>query len=171
MEPKQEIQGRGQSKGRRGVSRVLRAGRESRRSLLGVSLTGMIDVVFNLLVFFVVITTAAQKEGYLPSELPVDAGERGKMEVPALAIEISVYAGESFEECQVELRGVRETIGNFGRLGDILAERHVSGGGLYEADNPVVLRLGEGVSVDQMVKTYNTVVLAGFSNIQFARSR
>lgn len=171
MEPRKEIQGLEPTKGSRGISRVLRAGRESRRPLLEVSLTGMIDVVFNLLVFFVVITTAAQKEGYLPSELPVDGAESGQMQVPALAIEISVYAGESFEECQVELRGVRETIGSFGQLYDILAARHVSGGGLYEGDNPVVLRLGERVSVDQMVKTYNAVVLAGFSNIQFARSR
>jgi hypothetical protein len=48
---------------------------------------------------------------------------------------------------------------------------HVSGTGLYEADNPVVLSLGVGVSVDQMVNTYNAVVLAGFTNIQFVRSR
>ena len=31
--------------------------------------------------------------------------------------------------------------------------------------------LGVGVSVDQMVKAYNAVVLAGFTNIQFVRSR
>ena len=159
------------TKDSRGVFRVLRTGREARRPLLGVSLTGMIDVVFNLLIFFVVITTAAQREGILRGQLPLDSVESAGVQVPALPISIAVYAGDSFDDCQLELGPGQSFLVSFKQLYQELSGMHVSGGGLYEADNPVVLRLGEGVSVDQMVKTYNAVVLAGFSNIQFLRSR
>ena len=141
------------------------------KSLLGVSLTGMIDVVFNLLIFFVVITTAPQQEGYLAGELPSVSPASGGLEVPELPIMITVYAGQSFDDCQLEMGGLEQSPASFEELYRALAGMQVKSGGLYEADNPVVLNLGAGVSVDQMVKTYNAVVLAGFGNIQFVRSR
>ena len=155
----------------RTFSKALWKARPRQRSLLGVSLTGMIDVVFNLLIFFVVITTAPQREGFLAGELPSPSPLQGGMEVPALPIMITVYAGDSFDDCQVEMGGFEQGPESFEELYKALAGMHADGGGLYEADNPVVLNLGAGVSVDQMVKTYNAVVLAGFNNIQFVRSR
>ncbi len=155
----------------RTFSKALRKARPGRKSLLGVSLTGMIDVVFNLLIFFVVITTVPQREGFLEGELPSASPVQAGMEVPALPIMISVYAGNSFDDCQVEMGGFEQSPESFKELYGLLAGMHADGGGLYEADNPVVLNLGAGVSVDQMVKTYNAVVLAGFNNIQFVRSR
>ena len=155
----------------RTFSKALRKARGGRRALLGVSLTGMIDVVFNLLIFFVVITTAPQREGFLAGELPRGSEVQGAVEVPALPIMIRVYAGDSFDDCQVEMGGLEEDPQSFRELYEFLLAMHIDGGGLYEADNPVVLNLGEGVSVDQMVKTYNAVVLAGFDNIQFVRSK
>ena len=166
-----EIAGRGPSSNGRTFSKALRKARGGRRPLLGVSLTGMIDVVFNLLIFFVVITTAPQREGFLAGELPSAPAEQGAVEVPELEIMIRVYAGERFDDCQVEMGGLERGLENFDELYKALAGMHTDEGGLYEADNPVVLNLGAGVSVDQMVKTYNAVVLAGFSNIQFVRSR
>lgn len=166
-----EKPGRGQSSDGRTFSKALRKARGERRPLLGVSLTGMIDVVFNLLIFFVVITTAPQREGFLAGELPSAPAEQGAVEVPALEIMVTVYAGESFDDCQVEMGGLEHGPESFNELYRVLAGMHTDEGGLYEADNPVVLNLGAGVSVDQMVKTYNAVVLAGFSNIQFVRSR
>ena len=131
----------------------------------------MIDVVFNLLIFFVVITTTSQREGLLPGDLPAQAWNQTSMDVPALPIRVTIYAGNSFDDCQLELVGSEQNPETFRQLGKILSDMHVSGTGLYEADNPVVLSLGVGVSVDQMVNTYNAVVLAGFTNIQFVRSR
>ncbi len=155
----------------RTFSKALRKARSGRKSLLGVSLTGMIDVVFNLLIFFVVITTAPQREGFLAGELPSTSPAQGGMEVLALPIMVNIYAGDNFDDCQVELSGFAQGPQSFKELYRLLAGMHADGGGLYEADNPVVLNLGAGVSVDQMVKTYNAVVLAGFNNIQFVRSR
>jgi biopolymer transport protein ExbD len=155
----------------RTFSKALRKARGRRKSLLGVSLTGMIDVVFNLLIFFVVITTVPQREGFLAGELPSASPVQTGMEVPTLPIMISVYAGNSFDDCQVEMGGFEQSPESFKELYGLLAGMHADAGGLYEADNPVVLNLGAGVSVDQMVKTYNAVVLAGFNNIQFVRSR
>ena len=155
----------------RGLLHLFRNMRSSRGSLLGVSLTGMIDVVFNLLIFFVVITTASQQEGFLPGELPSESLERSGLEIPNLAIMINVYSGDQYDACRVELGGQELKPQGFDTLGQRLRDMHVDHAGLYEGDNPVVLHLANGVSVDQMVKTYNAVVLAGFSNIQFRRSR
>ena len=131
----------------------------------------MIDVVFNLLIFFVVITTASQREGFLPGDLPAEAWNQTGMDVPALPIRVTIYAGDSFDDCQLELTGLGQSPKSFRQLYETLLNMHAGRGGLYEADNPVVLSLGAGVSVDQMVNTYNAVVLAGFTNIQFVRSR
>ena len=155
----------------RTFSKVLRKARPGRKALLGVSLTGMIDVVFNLLIFFVVITTVPQREGFLAGELPSASTMQKGTEIPALAIVIRVYAGNSFEDCQVQMGDSEKGPESFTELYTRLASMHADVGGLYEAQNPVVLNLGAGVSVDQMVKTYNAVVLAGFNNIQFVRSR
>ncbi len=165
-----KLTGAGDDSGRT-FSKALRQSRGGRKSLLGVSLTGMIDVVFNLLIFFVVIATAPQREGFLPGELPSASAVQGGMEVPALPIMVTVYAGNSFDDCQVEMGGLEQRPASFKELYGVLAGMHTDGGGLYGADNPVLLNLGVGVSVDQMVKTYNAVVLAGFNNIQFVRSR
>ena len=155
----------------RTFAKALRKGRSGAGALLGVSLTGMIDVVFNLLIFFVVITTASQREGFLQGELPGAAAFQGASEVRALPIMITVYAGNRFDDCQVELGGGGESPSSFEELITGLSSLNVARGGLYEANNPVVLNLGAGVSVDQMVKSYNAVVLAGFNNIQFVRNR
>lgn len=141
-----------------------------RKALMGVAMTPMIDVVFNLLIFFVVITTASYLEGFLAAQLPSESAAQGGLEIPALPIMIIIHSGQSFEDCQVELSGLGRNPDSFSELGDLLRGMHVDGGGLYNADNPVVLSLGAGVSVDQMVKTYNAVAMAGFKNIQFVRS-
>ncbi len=173
MLSKQYIQkpGSPESQCSRTFSRALRKARPGRKSLLGVSLTGMIDVVFNLLIFFVVISTAPQQEGSLAGELPSASTLRTGTEIPALSIMIRVYAGNSFDDCQVQMGSSENAPKSFKELYTRLANMHADVGGLYEAHNPVVLNLGAGVSVDQMVKTYNAVVLAGFNNIQFVRSR
>jgi len=157
---------------RRRFREILRSAHGVRRSLLGgASLTGLIDVVFNLFIFFVVITSGSQREGFLPGNLPSEAPGRASRQVPALPIWITIYAGNSFDDCQVELSACKQNPESFRQLYEILSAKHVNNAGLFEADAPVVLRLGAGVSVDQMVKTYNAVVLAGFTNIQFVRSR
>ena len=155
---------------RRRFRKVLRSAQGVRRSLLGASVTGMIDVIFNLLIFFVVITTVSQREGFLPGDLPSEPLDRAGLDVPALPIRINIYAGNTFDECRVELAGLKQSPKTFRQLYEILSRLHVSNAGLFEADAPVMLRLGPGVSVDQMVKTYNAVFLAGFTNIQFLRS-
>ena len=165
-----EMDPRGQSSNGRTFSKALRKARPGRKSLLGVSLTGMIDVIFNLLIFFVVITTVPQQEGFLAGELPSASTVQSGMEIPALPIVIRVYAGNSFEDCQLQMGSSEDGPETFEQLYADLAAMHTDGGGLYEAQNPVVLNLGAGVSVDQMVKTYNAVALAGFNNIQFVRS-
>ena len=126
--------------------------------------------ISSLLIFFVVITTANQREGVLPGDLPAQSWNRSATDVLALPIRVNIYAGNSFEDCQLELLGSEMRPESFKQLGEILSGMHVSAAGLYESDNPVVLSLGTRVSVDQMVKTYNAVVLAGFTNIQFTRS-
>lgn len=155
----------------RTFSKALRKARPVRKSLIGISLTGMIDVVFNLLIFFVVITTVPQREGFLAGELPSASTAQSSTEIPALPIVIRVYAGNKFDDCQLQMGSAQNGPESFQELYASLAGMHADVGGLYEAQNPIVLNLGVGVSVDQMVKTYNAVVLAGFNNIQFVRSR
>ena len=52
------------------------AARPTRRSRMPLPMTGMIDCVFQLLIFFMLMPSYAAVEGYLTTNLPTDPGPR-----------------------------------------------------------------------------------------------
>src|SRR3989304_8023260 len=62
--------------------------RGSLRATMSLNLTPMIDVVFNLLIFFVVGTRFAEVEGLLRSKLPAAPSESVQPAVPLMPIRV-----------------------------------------------------------------------------------
>lgn len=70
--------------------------RRSRRSTLGaLPLTSMIDVVFLLLIFFLVTANFAQQEHKLPAALQTEGGGVSAADLQPQIIQIELQAGQS----------------------------------------------------------------------------
>ena len=147
-----------------------RLGRRPRR-MLGFNLTPMIDVTFNLLIYFVVSASFFTAEGMLSSHMarwgraaaaatipvtplrvvidaPPDAPDRVRMR-----IESSVYAPQDFRE-----------------LADVLVQlRHSDAG--FDEQTPVVIHAADRVAWDHVVDAFNAARRAGYKSISFGGKR
>ncbi|HEX4148982.1 MAG TPA: biopolymer transporter ExbD [Pirellulales bacterium] len=134
------------------------------RGRLDVKMTPMIDVVFQLLIFFVCTVSFQAMEEVLPTHLRgAGAAEAGAPLDPELAEleEVLVKVRREGERltwlvnerpCQnlAELRGL---LGQLARL---------------RADLPVILDVEAEVPIGDVVNVYDLCRLAGFKKIQFA---
>ncbi len=171
------------ARARRGsVPAVQPAVREGRRSfyerarrkrggwVMGLNLTPMIDTVFNLLFFFMIVSRFGAIEGLLPAKLPVrQAGGGGAASgVPQMPIRVRLEAEPArpmtclyrIDRLADAPRPLRELPG---RLESIRASEPGFG-----VDTPVHLMAGDQVAWDHVVNAYNAAISAGYDKIYFA---
>jgi len=125
----------------------------------------MIDIIFNLLIFFLLTPTFQAKEGYLTTNLPkrgppTEAAERLKifLEVPQDDDETVVIF---FRDDKVPLNG-------FNDLYDRLRDLRDRG---YGVEKPVLISPVSEVRHKWVVKAFDYTIWAGFKNIQFTIPR
>jgi biopolymer transport protein ExbD len=133
-----------------------------------LNFTAMIDVVFLLLVYFVVTATFTADEGVLRSNWNHEGN--GLVERPVLLpktpIDIDVIAyGEA--DYRLRVAGGRHTPANFDELAKLLAGWR---GGVFEADNPIVIRPVGPVRWTHVFNAFNAAVRARYSNVAFAQA-
>jgi biopolymer transport protein ExbD len=139
---------------------------QGRIPTLSLNLTPMIDLVFNLLFFFLVVSRFGAIAGMLPMPLPGQAAV-ASTEVPRTPIRIRLLPADGGD------RIGQATIDRFHEgpcplpmlateLGRIL--RQEAG---FDADTPVHLLAGDEVAWDHMVNAYNAALAAGYHRIFF----
>ncbi|HOI54770.1 MAG TPA: biopolymer transporter ExbD, partial [Phycisphaerae bacterium] len=69
-------------------------------------MTPMIDIVFNLIIFFILMPSFEAKEGYLPSNLPSDTGTQSAERKDLNKLRIDIYHVEPYPEKKKEARVV-----------------------------------------------------------------
>lgn len=129
-------------------------------------LTPMIDVTFQLLIFFLIAFQIRELEGFIPSSLPTPGAEKI---TPSLArpIDIAMRAEGAIAS------GVMYEIGNIvtadpKELFDVLQGRKSAVG----SDKlPVIIKPRGDVRWQFVVEAFNAAVHAKFKNISFARIR
>ena len=130
-------------------------------------MTPMIDVVFQLLLFFLLSTTFRQSEGNIPGTLPA-LGPHPK-DQPATdirnKIQITVRPTTERTACLYELSGQNTVITNSEELYKQLMGRRSALGG---ADPPIIIEPRNDVQWQFAVEAYNQAVRAKFKNIMFA---
>ena len=152
------------------------APRTPRRSLPSMAagqlrLTSMIDVVFLLLIYFVVSASFAIDEGLLTTRIPhIDPHAEAAPPLIPLNIRLS-SAGAA--DVSLRIDGRPEAIGSFTELTAVLRslQRDPAAGnhGVYPPQNPLIIR-GEGrVRWTHIANAQNAAVAAGFTNVQFAK--
>lgn len=137
-----------------------------------LNLTSMLDVIFLLLIFFVLTASFALGEGILPADMPRGESESESDELPPTQpIEITLrslggydvsiqLAGdpsppETFNELYQKLSGLQRTEADPGRP--------------FGADDPVIIRADSEVRWAHMVSAFNAAVRARYTNINFAQ--
>ena len=131
-----------------------------------IAMTPMIDVVFQLMIFFICTASFQLTEELLPTSLAIAGGT-----TPAAAVEVDpdleriIVRGESIEggtAWTVNDRPCPSLI-EVGQMLRAIAEIDVT--------LPVILDVGDEVPLGDMIDVYDLCRLAGFEKIQFAAER
>ena len=145
------------------VSQRAKRGRD--KAKIGVPMTAMIDVTFQLLIYFILTTTFRLAEGQIPGTLP-KSGTGGASSVERLLTPIKITlhpTGANNEFVAYEMSGVHDRIIEPKRLYDELEKRKLGG----VAKSPVIINARRDVRWRYVVEVFNQVVANDFANIAF----
>lgn len=131
----------------------------------GDPMTPMIDVVFNLLIFFVVTAVGSAPEELLPADLPSNGAvvaeippEKRDSWVTDIWLKLSLAEGDTLS---VDMNGtvyhdLTQLKANLRALAEVGPE------------SPVVLDIAPSVQMEQLVDVWDTCTAAGFQSVSFA---
>jgi len=156
--------------------------RQKRKRTVGggtmqLNLTSMIDVVFQLLIYFVVTSSFAVGEGVITAKLPTGPGSPQKSrKPPEQPLKIVVNsAGDAGTSYRVYIETLAKRPNSFTELAEILVQlQHDPDRGLngpYKPDNPVIIKPDGSVRWQHVVNAFNAAVKARYSNVSFAQAR
>lgn len=137
-----------------------------------LNLTSMIDVIFQLLIYFVVTASFMVNEGVLSAKLPQGAAAAATDdELPPEEIIIKLTSGDDPGLVAIE-RGAF-VYATFAELeSDLNRQRYDPDigqiDGLYPADSPVVIQADGKARWQHLVAAFNAAVGAKYTNVRFA---
>ena len=149
--------------------------KERKPAKMHLNLTSMIDVIFLLLIYFVITASFTMGEGVIVANLPRGTGQAPDPdEPPPLKITIQITTlGNRGVGYRVSLLGFHDAPRNFKDLGALLMKyqnnpnkgRH----GRYPVDSPVIIQPTAQVRWQHVVNAFNQAVKAQYENINFAQ--
>ncbi len=156
-----------------GVHVVRQSQRHTRISL---SLTAMIDVVFLLLVYFMVATDFKAGEEIFKMDLPDRQGANHvqdpfDLDDEPLRIRLA-SSGSMRDACQLQVEGPYEQPRNFQQLYEFLMQRQINPQttmGLFEADHPIIILPTRSTRWEHAIEAFNAAARAGYKNVTLAK--
>jgi len=137
-----------------------------------LNLTSMIDVVFLLLIYFMVATEFRSAEASFPMDLP----EKGRNAALVLDDEPLVVLVESSGtmpgDVRVQLEGPWKSIHSLLELKNFLKANRADGfgsGGLFTPTHPIIVRPNNETRWEHAMAAYNTLVEARYTNITLGK--
>ena len=140
-----------------------------------LQLTSMIDVIFQLLIYFVVTASFAIDEGVLTAKLPQGSGTAAETdELPPEKVTINLASGPGETTVAIS-RGNGQRYASFTELTqdlDRLRYDPEAGqtSGIYESDNPIVIEPTGYVRWQHVVAAFNAAIAAKYENVSFAEA-
>ncbi len=132
-------------------------------------MTPMIDIIFQLLIFFLLTPTFQAHEGYLTTNLPKTSGPvEGEEQKKIERIKIGLEDTYGPDEIVIVLNDTQVLGNNFDTLEAML--RDYQGRGIAP-DHPVLIAPQMSVKHKWVVKAFDAAILARFTNIHFAVPR
>lgn len=158
------------------IAELMNRRRRSRRVFsFSLNLTPMMDVMFNLLVFFIVTSSFTLPEGALEARLPRTLGVSASTAMRVPMVPIRIYL-EGDRDGKVQVIRVSTSLKtdaaalnlakDFEDLYQLLGELKKRPG--HSEGTPVIIAAKPEVAWDQVVSAYNAAVRAKYKNIVFA---
>lgn len=135
-----------------------------------LNLTSMIDVVFQLLIYFILGTSFVMGEQAFHMDLPERLGavQIDPFELDEDPIIIQVRHHQE-REPTVFVPGPWSSPETIQELRRFLAEKRRANGGLFENDHPIKIRPMDGATWGDAVEAFNAAYGAGYEAIGFDR--
>lgn len=145
------------------------------RATMQLNLTSMIDVIFQLLIYFVITASFTVDEGVLTTKLPGLEGETNSSapKPPERPLNI-VISTEGHHGFRIRIEGLNRAPADFAQLGQMLVELQYDPtrgrtAGAYKPDNPVIIKPDATARWQHVVNAFNAAIEARYSNVSFAR--
>lgn len=147
-------------------SRRVRPRRRIVRDVFTLNLIPLLDVVFNVLLFLIVVTRFSRAEGLLPAKLPAKgAAPATAFEVPRTPVRVYVSKTAAGPVVRLEKNDADPV-----PAADLAARfRELIGRPGYDSRTPLYLISEDAVSWDDVVNVYNAALSASFQKIYFIR--
>ncbi len=146
--------------------------RKQSGNIMELNMTPMIDVVFQLLIYFIITSNFVPGEGIITATMPAGSGQAA--EVPKLEqpIKIIVHARTGRTGTGYRLDIDKSTIApsTFGDLGKMLEGMREDKGGAFSDENPIIIQPSGDVRWQHVVNAFNQAVKARYKNIAFAQA-
>ena len=144
---------------------------EKRR--IGVNLTPMIDVVFQLLIYFLLATNFALGEQVFRLDLPDRGGSQqasDPFEVPEEPLRILVESNSpGADGLRIRIEGPYPQPESLEELEQFLTDNRAEGGlGYFLEDHPVDIVPRESTNWGHVVDVFNATVRAGYLKVRFS---
>ncbi len=149
-----------------------KAKKKSTSTNMELNMTSMIDVVFQLLIYFIITSNFVPGEGIIQATMPAGTGsaaEVPKLEQP-IKIIVSARSGRTGTGYRLDVDKSAIAPSTFGDLGKLLEGMREDKGGAFSAENPIVIQPSGDVRWQHVVNAFNAAVKARYKNIAFAQA-
>jgi biopolymer transport protein ExbD len=138
-----------------------------------LNLTSMLDVTFQLLIFFILTASFAKGEGILPADLPAGPSAQSSEdpEPPEQPLNIMLRSLGG-QDISIEVEGMSSPPANFNELHQKLksVQRTDSNPTApFAPDDPVIIHPDQTVGWGHVVNAFNAAIRAEYSNVHFAQ--
>jgi biopolymer transport protein ExbD len=137
---------------------------------MGLNLTSMIDVVFLLLIYFMVATEFKTAEESFPMDLPErDRRQTFTLDTEPLIIHVE-SVGERLPDIRIRLDGPWDSLVSVDELFLFLQTNKVGtfgSSGLFAESHPILIKPANDTRWDHTVAIYNAAARAKYTNITF----
>lgn len=139
--------------------------RRGTKKMEQLNLTSMLDVCFQLLIFFILTASFTVTEGILPAALPFGQGTESLEDPPETPINVALSTSGG-ADVAIHVEGLNKGLTSFEALYGVLAERR----GLYGEKTPVNIKPGRAVQWQHVMNAFNQARRAKFKSVNFAVS-
>ena len=142
--------------------------KKRKKGMIGLNLTSMIDVVFLLLIYFMVATEFITAEESFPMDIPMrNHGQTITLDYEPLVILVE-SAGTGMEDLRIRLEGPWDPVGTLDALSSFLRSNKASefgSSGLFEESHPIFIKPTNSTRWEHAIAAYNIVVNENYTNI------
>ncbi len=143
------------------------------RSEITMNLVAMLDLSFNILIFFIITANFAVHEGVITAKVPSIDGSllnEKPLDLPKTPLKVMLSATSGEGQARITIDGSSEQTQDFDRLSEVLGriqKNKENPAGAFDPDNPVIINPDKNTRWQDVVNAFNAVVKAKYSDVSF----